>query len=210
MRKLVPILVVLISFVCVACNDDGVGSDEEARQAYLGLDESIAKSIKLGFDGFNSASSANITPQTTNGNVAGTLTVSGQVDQGASDNKGMRLWIAMVDYDDGDIVINEDGDTIHVVYDTDTVVDNQPYMQIMLKMIPTGTFDGYINSGAAMLGSYHMSGDLEGTLFLNVTFTGTLMSCASPCITERVPGSTHVTGTATNGDGGTYNIDLTI
>lgn len=210
MRKLVPILVVLISSLCVACNNDGVGSDEEARQAYLGLDDSIEKSIKLGFDGFNMASSANIDPQMTTGNIAGTLTVTGQVDQGASDNKGMRLNIAMVDYDDGDIVINEDGDKIHVVYDTDTVVTNQPYMQIMLKMIPSGTFDGTINSNTSMLGVYHMTGDLEGTLILNVTFTGTLMPCTAPCITQRVDGATHVIGTATNGDGGVYNIDLMI
>ena len=37
-------------------------------------------------------------------------------------------------------------DKIHVVYDTDPIAANQPYMQIMLKSIPSGTFDGYINS----------------------------------------------------------------
>ena len=177
MRKLVPILIVLISSLCVGCNDDGVGSDEEARQAYLGLDESIEKSIALGFQGFNMADSANIAPQTTTGIVAGTLTVTGQVDQGSSDNKGMRLNIALVDYDDGDIVINENGVRISLVYDTDPIAANQPYMQIMLKSIPSGTFDGYINSNASTLGVYHMMGDLEGTLILNVTFTGTLMPC---------------------------------
>jgi hypothetical protein len=186
-----------------------VNSDEEARRAYLGLDGSIAKSIKLGFDGFNTGMT-NIPPQTAPGDVAGTLTVNGQVDSGVSANKGMRLNIGLVDYDDGDIVVNDKGDKIHVVYNTATDIANQPYMQIMLRMIPTGDFDGYINSNTNMTGVYHMSGDMEGDLILNVTFTGRLMDCADPCITLRVEGSTHVVGTATNGDGGVYNIDLTI
>src|SRR5262245_6992040 len=69
----------------------GVNSDEQARRAYLGLDPSIDKAIQAGFDGFNSASSANISPQTKTGTASGMLTVTGQVDQGASANKGMRL-----------------------------------------------------------------------------------------------------------------------
>ena len=54
----------------------------------------------LGFAGFNAASSANIPPQMTTGDVAGTLTVTGQVDQGASSNKNMRLVEALVGYQD--------------------------------------------------------------------------------------------------------------
>src|SRR5262245_30241549 len=125
----------------VGCGSDEVDSDEQARRAYLGLDDSIAKSITLGFAGFNAASSANIDPQTAMGTKAGTLTVTGQVDQGASANKGMRLNIGMVGYDDGDVVINDDGDTIHIVYDTDAAPANQPYLNMMLKNIPTGTLD---------------------------------------------------------------------
>src|SRR5258708_4492138 len=63
-----------------------VQSEADARAAYLGLDPSIDRAIGLGFDGFNSASSANISPQTGKGALAGTLTVTGQVDQGASPN----------------------------------------------------------------------------------------------------------------------------
>src|SRR5262245_2565219 len=129
-----PMTYLLLSCLCVAaCSDDEVDSDEEARRAYLGLDVSIEKSITLGFAGFNAASSANIDPQTTAGTVAGTLTITGQVDQGASANKGMRLKVGMVDYNDGDIVINDDGDKITVVYDTDADVLTQPYLQMMLK-----------------------------------------------------------------------------
>ena len=122
MRKLTcapaTYLAILLSVVIAAgCSDDeGVDSDEDARRAYLGLDDSIAKSIALGFEGFNTAQSANIDPQATNGTVAGMLTVSGQVDQGNSpSNKGMRLNIGMVGYDDGDVVINEEGDTDHLL-----------------------------------------------------------------------------------------------
>src|SRR5688572_14080386 len=114
----------IISFVLLAvfvtgCDGDDIDSDEEARRAYLGLDASIAKSITLGFDGFNAASNANIDPQATEGVAAGTLTITGQVDKGASDNKNMRLSVGMVDYSDGPFVIDDDDTTIEIVYDTD-------------------------------------------------------------------------------------------
>ena len=203
----VPLFVILLG---VGCNNDNVSSDEDARRAYLGLDTSISKSINLGFQGFNMASSANIAPQTTMGDKAGTLTVGGQVDQGSSANKTMRLEIGMVGYDDGDIEINDKHDKIHVVYDTETDAANQPYLQMKLSNIPTGTLDGTITSNTSMKGVYHLSGDLKGTLALDVTFNGVLMACTAPCMVLRVPGSTHVTGTATNNSGGVYMIDLTI
>src|SRR5688572_6436470 len=94
MRKLTCALFsyfAVLSMGSAGCSSDDVDSDEEARRAYLGLDESIAKALPLGFDGYNAASNANIPPQSTTGDAAGTLTVTGQVDKGASDNKGMRL-----------------------------------------------------------------------------------------------------------------------
>jgi hypothetical protein len=194
----------------VGCSDDDVDSDEQARRAYLGLDDSIAKSITLGFQGFNAASSANIDPQMTTGTKAGTLTVSGQVDQGSSANKGMRLNVGMVGYDDGDVPINDDGDTVHIVYDTSTDVLNQPYLNMSLKNIPTGTLDATLTSNTSMMGVYTLSGDIEGTLTLDLTIAGTLMAGATADDVLRVPGTTTVTGTATNSDGGVYNIMLTI
>ncbi len=187
----------------VGCGSDDVDSDEEARRAYLGLDDSIAKSITLGFQGFNAASSANIDPQMGMGTAGGTLTITGQVDQGSSANKGMRLYVGMVDYDDGDVVINEDGDTIHIVYDTNTDVTMQPYLQMQLKNIPTGTLEG------TLMGVYQLDGDIIGELTLNITFAGTLMAGTGDDVL-RVPGTTTVTGTATNGDGGVYDIMLTL
>jgi hypothetical protein len=88
-------------FVLLAACGSTVSSDEDARNAYLGLDPSIDKAISLGFDGFNSASSANIDPQTADGGVSGTLTVSGHVDQGNSGtSKIMNLTEALTNYSD--------------------------------------------------------------------------------------------------------------
>src|SRR5262245_4028116 len=82
------------------CGSDDVGSEEDAKLAYEGLDGSIDKSIQLGFKGFNEASSANIAPQTDKGDKAGTVTVAGQVDHGASDNKTMNLTVELKGYSD--------------------------------------------------------------------------------------------------------------
>src|SRR3954470_24225678 len=108
---------------------DSVMSAEAAKQAYLGLDASIDKAITLGFAGFNAASSANIAPQTANGTVSGTLTVTGQVDQGSSPNKGMRLATNYVGY--------ADSADLKVTYDANPA--SLPALDMMLKSIPTCT-----------------------------------------------------------------------
>jgi len=191
---------VLMGLGTAACSDDEVDSDEQARRAYLCLDKSISKSLDLGFAGYTDASSANIAPHMANGDKAGTLTVGGQVDQGASSNKGMRLNIGMVGYDD----------TVDVVFDTSMTATDQPYLNMMLKMIPTGTVDGTLTANTNMLGVYTLTGDIKGTLTLNLTISGHLMMGTGGAITARVPGMTTVTGTATNSDGGVYNINITI
>jgi hypothetical protein len=185
-----------------ACGSDDIDSDEEARRAYFGLDRSIEKSLTLGFAGFNSAQSANISPQMATGTSGGMLVVTGQVDQGSSDNKGMRLRIGMVDYSDGALVI--DGKTIDVdiVYDTAAETAMQPNLELQLKNIPNGTLTG------TLTGRYLMEGDLEGETTLNLTFSGQLRNDGTGKVT-RVPGSTMVTGTATSGDG-TYEVSLSI
>jgi hypothetical protein len=194
----------MLCLVLGACSDDSISSDEQARRAYLGLDGSIEKSINLGFDGFNAASSANIDPQMTAGDATpgGTLTITGQVDQGASNNKGMRLYVGMVGYTDGPFVIDDDQHTITVTYDTSATQAEQPALDMMLKNIPSGTLDGTLS------GDYHLSGDLAGDVTLDLTFSGTLMADSGDTVV-RVPGSTHVTGTATSGDG-VYMVDVTI
>jgi hypothetical protein len=190
-------------FGFAACSDDEIDSDEAARRAYLGLDGSIGKSLKLGFDGFNTAQSANIDKQMTVGTKAGTLAVNGQVDQGASNNKGMRLNVAMVGYTDGAIVIDDNNSTVSIIYDTSTDVTMQPFLMLTLRNIPSGTLDG------TLMGTYHMSGDLEGDVTLNLTFAGRIMDGGGGLVV-RVPGSTTVTGTATNSSNGSFTVNVTI
>lgn len=180
-------------------DDDDIDSDEEARRAYMGLDASIAKSLTLGFAGYNAASSANIPPQMTVGTGAGTLVITGQVDQGSSDNKGMRLRVGMVGYTDGVVVL--DDANIEITYDTDLDPAQQPYLVLSLKNIPTGTLEG------TLVGTYRMTGDIIGDATVNLTFAGTLQ--ADGAGVKRVPGATTVTGTAVSGDG-TYNVQLTL
>lgn len=193
----------LFAVSVMACGDDGdIDSNEEARRAYLGLDQSIEKSLALGFAGFNSATSANIAPQADVGIVAGTLTITGQVDQGSSDNKGMRLYVGMVDYTDGPILLTVDDEEIQVdvTYDTSTDVATQPYLNLSLRNIPNGTLTG------TLVGDYTMDGDLEGTATLNLSFTGNIVDDGTGK-TIRAIGTTHVTGTATSGDG-VFEVDI--
>jgi hypothetical protein len=189
--RLTPIvaLAALSVLSAIAACGGGVNSEEDARKAYLGLDTSVDKAITLGFAGFNAASSANIDPQSADGGVSGTMTVTGQVDQGASANKEMRLFDALSNYSD-------DG---KVKYGTDQAA--LPALNMSLKGIPTGTLDGSLN------GSFMMSGDLSGQVSLALTFTGQLEAGADGGV-NRKAGTTHITGTATS-PAGTYNVDVT-
>ena len=181
-----------MSFLCVAalsCSD-GAGSTEVAKTAYLGLDASIDRAITLGFQGFNNALGANIAPQTASGDAAGTMTITGQVDQGTSTNsKTMRLQEALVAYSD-------DGT---VTYATAMVL---PELDMDLKNVPTGTLTG------TLTGDYEMTGALSGTVSLAITFSSQLEPGATPNQVTRIPGTTRVVGTAATG-GGTYSIDIT-
>ncbi len=190
-----------------ACSDDdAIDSDEAARRAYLGLDGSIEKALNLGFAGFNSASSANIAPQMGTGDAGGVVTVTGQVDQGASANKEMRLYIAMVDYTDGifqiDVEGEEDPIEVNLTYDTSEVVLEQPFLHLSLRDVPDGTFTGELT------GTYYLTGDIEGDVTLTLTMTGELMDGGGGLVV-RVPGLTTITGTATSGDG-LYNVAVTL
>jgi hypothetical protein len=184
-RRTLSILLLLVAAGC----GSSVHSDADAKKSYLGLDPSIDKAIGLGFDGFNSASSANIDPQTADGGVSGTLTVTGQVDQGASLNKGMRLNEALASYSDDGLI----------TYATNASV--LPMLDMQLKNIPTGTLTGML------VGTITMSGQESGDLTLNLSFTGTLQPGSGSTVT-RQPGTTHITGTATSA-AGTYTVDVT-
>ena len=190
----------LISALVVGCgSDDGVDSDAEAEAAYLGLDGAIRAAITMGFDGFNEASSANIPTQTASGIVTGTITVDGQVDQGASDNKGMRLSVELVDYRDipDDVV-----DAFVVTYDTDAAA--LPEFDVQLRGLPDADME------ATLRGSFFMAGEIEGEVVLDLVITG--MTQADPLDAsriQRVPGTTTVVGTATSAYG-VYDVDLVL
>lgn len=171
-----------------ACGS-GVSSDEQARRAYLGLDASIDKAISLGFAGFNAASSANIPAQMTTGTAAGTLKVTGQVDQGSSANKGMRLITEFTGYSD-------DGKLFY-----QSVAGQTQTLDMQLKGIPTGTLSG------SAIWNFDMTGELAGPVILTLAFTGTLQAGAGQTV-ERKPGTTRITGTAKSGPG-VYTIDVT-
>jgi hypothetical protein len=195
-------LVTLLGAVACGGDDGEITSDEEARRAYLGLDGSIEKSLALGFAGFNTATSANIDPQSGVGDIGGSLTITGQVDAGVSTNKEMRLRVGMVDYNDGEVVLQYEGETLAVDITYNTSADElvQPYLVLSLRNIPDGTFTG------TLTGLYTMTGDLSGDANLDLMFSGSLMSDGAGG-TLRVPGSTTVTGTATSGDG-SYDVNL--
>jgi len=187
-----------LAMVCLTafsgCGDDeGVSSPEEARRAYLGLDAMIGKAMDLGFAGFNSASSANISPQSGTGTIKGTLQITGQVDQGASKNKGMRLKVELTDY--------QDDAAIKVAYATDPA--NLPSLDLNLKSIPTGTLSG------TLAGGFAMAGGLKGLVVLTLTMEGQLQADpADASKVQRKPGTTRVTGTAQS-PYGTYAVDIT-
>jgi hypothetical protein len=194
--------------------DDGIDSNESARRAYLGLDPSIPQSLQLGFDGFNSAQSANIAPQMTTGEDTGTLTITGQVDQGSSANKGMRLYVAMVDYSKGPFTVvvnagmdNEEAVTVDLTYDTSEVQAEQPYLNLSLRDIPTGTLEGTLTGVYQVTGEIAPDADFAADVTLDLTFAGGLVDLGGGR-TGRAPG-TVVTGTATSG-GGVYEVNLTL
>ncbi len=179
--------------VLSGCGDSGVSSEEQARRAYLGLDTMVGKAMDLGFAGFNAASSANIPPQTTSGTVKGTLKVTGQVDQGSSANKEMRLTVELVDY--------QDDAQNNVVYATSA--GSAPALGLSLKSIPTGTLTG------TLAGAFNMTGDLQGGVVLALSMSGQLQPDPKDATKpQRKPGTTHVTGTAQS-PYGTYAVDVT-
>lgn len=184
-----------------ACGE--VGSEEEARVAYLGVDDVVTKSLALGFAGFNAASSANIPPQSDDGEESGTIDVTGQVDQGSSDNKGMRLEVALAEYSDGAIDDPETEDVVEEIAIVFATADGAPLaLDLQLRDIPTGTLSG------TLVGTVVMSGDLDGDLELDIAFAGAIADDGASG-TERVEGSTEVTGTATSANG-TFEIDTEI
>lgn len=200
-------------FALSACGSDDVTSEDDARRAYLGLHRMIDRALNLGMDGYNAASSANIPTQEGAGDVTGTITVSGQVDQGVSANKEMRLDIDLVEYRD-EILVEGDADAgigVAITYDTDSVDEAEgegeivvPRIDLSLRNIPNGTFTGTV------AGSFAMTGDLEGRVHLDLELAGEIEEVpGSDEEIRRVPGSTTVQGVAESRYG-EFVVDLEI
>jgi len=194
MKTTKRLLLGLTLMLPLACSDDdGVSSEEKARRAYYGLDKMIDKAMDLGFQGFNAASSANIPAQNGNGDLSGTITVDGKVDQGSSDNKNMTLNLTLVEYSDTTLVEQP------LVYDTAPPL---PILTLSLKKIPNGTLDGTLN------GTFDMTGELEGVVALALTIAGQLEpDPADATKVRRKPGTVTVTGTASS-PYGTFAVDV--
>ncbi len=131
--------------------------------------------MNLGMAGYNAATSANIPEQEGEGDVEGTILISGQVDQSVSDNKELRLDIELTDY--RDVLVDEaptDGD--------DEGDDDEEDEEI----------------------------DLEGEVFLDLRIEGDIEEVdGTDGELRRVPGTTHITGTAESRYG-VFDVDLPI
>jgi hypothetical protein len=199
-RALVMSCALALSAVA-GCSCTDVASEEQAARAYLGIDPGVERALKLGFQGFNAASSANIPTQSEAGATSGTMEVGGQVDQGSSDNKTMNLDVKLTDYADPVTKLHDDDPDYEVVYSTN---DGAPLaLDMKLMNVPSGTLTG------TLVGTVVMEKDLTGNLDLNLTFSGQIEeSPAGSGQTARKAGTTHVTGTATS-DAGEYKVDVT-
>ncbi len=177
-----------------------VSNEAEAEVAARGLEGAIERALDLGLDGFAAATSANIPPQSGSGDIAGTMDVSGQADQGASDNKGLRLDVVLVDYADFDtLTIDDEEDPIQLAYDTPE--DDPARIELQLRDIPDGTMDGTLD------GSFLLDGDLEGSVDLDLAIEGPIEDDGSGQPIRTV-GSTAITGTATNSAGATFDVEV--
>lgn len=195
----------LLMLALAACGGN-ISDEDAAEQAYIGLDQAVERAMNLGFDGFNAADDANIDDQVDEGNLSGTMTVGGQVDQGASDNKGMRLTVVLVDYRDvvlWDLQEPDDGEDdveLEVTYDS---LEPTPELDLSLRDIPDGTLTG------SFVGAFDLTGDLEGEVALDLEISANLEEIPDQAgRTRRVAGSTRVTGTAESA-WGTFDVDVT-
>lgn len=181
----------------------GVGSDRDAELAYLGLHEAVGRALELGLRGFSEADSANIPTQEGEGDVSGTMVVDGQVDQGASDNKGLRLSVALTEY--ADVVDVDDDPQVEVAITYETVGGAPADVDLKLRGIPDGTFEG------TFVGTFLMVGDLTDEVTLDLALAGALEPDTTvEGGTQRADGETTVTGTATTARGTTFTVDLAL
>lgn len=194
----------LLALGVVQCGGGAVSNEASARRAYFGLDKAVTRALTLAFDGFNAASSANISPQTGMADVMGTMLVDGQVSNGMSMNREMRLNVSLTNYQDmaTDSVDGGMSTPIRLTYDKPE--DAGTPLSLSLSLRPgtqpslTGTFSGTVR----------MSGELTGSVTIFFGITGEVRAVAGMGMRyERVPGTTRIAGTVMSSFG-TYNVDI--
>lgn len=192
-RFLACLALTAMSVGLVGCNAGSVHDEESARRAYLGLDRAIDRALKLGFDGYNAASNANIPEQSEPGDLSGTMIVGGQVDAGVSDNKEMRLLVTLEDgYADG---LVED--------EFDIAYDGGPLnLDLSMQGLPNAALSG------SFLGTVLMTGELDGEVILDLIITGETEEDPNGNI-RRKAGTIRVTGTASS-DYGVFDVDVSL
>jgi hypothetical protein len=178
---------------------EGASQELQASLAYVGMNNAIAKSLDLSFDGFNNAGSSTIPPQSATGDKSGILTITGEVDQGASSTKGMRLRMSMIDYSDGTATLPDDEGKAAIAYRTSDAT-LAPALVLTLRNIPNGTYSG------TFVGSIVMLGDVEATVSLNLSLSGQFEDDGTGKL-RRKAGTTAITGTAAVG---VYTVNVVI
>ena len=199
-----PRSLLLLPLACLALTAcPGVSNEGDAARAWLGMEHGVDRVLQLGMDGFNAASSANIPTQTGAGEVDGLMTVDGQVDQGASDNKGLRLQVMLDAYADGPVDVDVDGrpDGWALVYDT--AEGDFLDVDLQLRGLPDAALTG------TLIGDAVVGGDLEGPVQFDLQLDGTTepLDGGEDDQIQIVAGSLSVSGTVTS-DFGVYQVDL--
>lgn len=190
--NLSTLIALLMALVASAGCGPAIADEEAAERAVVGLERAINRVIDLGFVAFNAADSANIAETSDDGDESGTLTIGGQIDQGNSDNKGMRLDVTLVEYSDGDV------EDTAIAYDSP---EGDPAdVDLDLRDVPDGTLEG------TWLGTFVMSGDLSGPVELELALAGNLVAGEDDAVLLD-DGATSVTGTATS-DFGVFDVDF--
>lgn len=183
---------VLTTLGSASCSSGNVNDEEAARRAYLGLDRAVDRALELGFAGYNAATNANIPEQSAPGDESGTMSVGGQVDQGNSDNKGMRLEVTLSeDYSDGPVE-----DELSIVYNGGPLA-----VDLNMMGLPDAALTG------SFTGTVVMTGDLMGEVDLDLSITGETEEVDG--IIQRKAGTVRVVGTASS-DYGEFDVDVSL
>lgn len=172
---------------CAGCT---LSPEEAVKQAYLGLDSSLDKTLGLAFTGFNESKDTDVPQQTAHGAWTGSMAILGTVEKTGTTDATLKLVEGMKEYcDDGK-------------HTYDTTSSNLPVLQLELKNMPIGTFTG------SLTGEFTASDGVAGQVVLDLTFEGVVEPISGGTKVAPKSGATHITGTTTL-NSATYDVDKT-